>query len=92
MFAAPLHEEEAREVFDRILSLDKYSGADGSPEYARKYFRAPEQTVTITRVRVYNYDALWLDSSYEYGFESYMLEKGAFTTSEAGQTWSKEYI
>ena len=92
VFAAPLHEEEAREVFDRILSLDKYSGADGSPEYARKYFRAPEQTVTITRVRVYNYDALWLDSSYEYGFESYMLEKGAFTTSEAGQTWSKEYI
>jgi len=51
-----------------------------------------EQTVTITRVRVYNYDALWLDSSYEYGFESYMLEKGAFTTSEAGQTWSKGYI
>ena len=92
VFAAPLHEEKARETFEYILGLGQYTADDGSPQYARKYFRAPEQTVTVESVRIYNYDALWLDSKYEYGFESYMLELGAFTTSQPGQQWSRSYI
>lgn len=89
-FGAPLHEEEAEEIFADILALPLYASEDGTAEYARGYFRAPEQTVTLESVRMYNYDAFWLDSKYEYGFESYMSEElDAFSSSG---TWSKNYI
>ena len=88
-FGAPLHEDEAREIFGVILSLPKYESSEGEAEYARGYFRAPKQTVTLKSVKMYNYDAAWLDSKYEYGFESYMSEIGAFVSTG---TWSKNYL
>lgn len=89
VFGAPLKEDEARETFDEILALPMYTSESGEDEFARKYFRAPEQTVTLSSVKIYNYDAAWRDSAYEYGFESYMDEEGAFSTTG---TWSKSYL
>lgn len=88
-FGAPLDEDAAREVFDEILALPLSTAEDGTAKYVSKYFRAPAQTVTLESVKIYNYDAYWLDSKYEYGFESYMTELGAFSSTG---TWSKNYL
>ncbi len=86
-FAVPKDEEKAKETFSYILGLQTYTDDNGDPEYARKYFRAPQQTVWLKSVKVYNYDDAWNDRKYEYGFESYMTEKNAISSS-----WTKEYI
>ncbi len=87
VFGAPLDEEEAAETFGVILGLDRYVSSDGTPECARRYFRAPMRKVTVERVKIYNYSPEWKDSKYKYGFESYMTEINALTTG-----WSKSYL
>lgn len=87
VFAVPKDTAQAEKAFSYILGLDTYADENGAPEYARKYFRAPIQTVTLKSVKVYNYDDPWNDRKYEYGFESYMTGISAISS-----TWTKEYI
>lgn len=86
-FAVPKDKAQAEQTFSYILGLDTYKNENGDTVYARKYFSAPAQTVTLKSVKVYNYDDAWNDRRYEYGFESFMAESGAITS-----TWTKEYI
>lgn len=86
-FAAPMDEEKAGETFSHILGLETYTDENGEPEYARSWFRAPVNTVTLRSVKAYNYDDAWKNGKYEYGFESFMTENGAFSSS-----WTKRYI
>ena len=84
-FGRPLGGDEATgEAIEYILGMEK------SDTYMRSYFLSTAEPVTVSSVKIYNFETTWTENRYEHGFESYMEEINGINVSSSN--WTKKYI
>lgn len=82
------NDEKTKEAVAAVLALAQPE--DGEKNYMNIYFLPPVTSVTIKKVKVYNYDFPWKTTAYKHGFEDYMNEITAF--SSVSDNWNKSHI